>query len=826
MEQSAPEHGALASELAGHLDFMRRLARALVQDEEVAEDVVQETMLAAMRARPNPSAGLRVWLKGVLRKRVLLHFRTEQRRVARETLMLRDAAGESSAALSEAEAAMVQLERTTTIGAAVAGLSDPYRTIVVLRYFEGLTPRKIAERLDRPVHTVHTQLQRGLQRLRADLDRSHGNDRRAWICALLPQALHPQCGWWPRSVRSVAGVSYGAATVAVAVALALAVVLGGAPWRAVRGSEAPAQPSVQVAQAHSGKVGTGELPRAGASEQRSPVAPASDPRESKRTAPDLLRLRVISALGPVSGATVVATPSKSDERRSFKIKSVVEGVDGLKLLVTPGNMRFPFPREEGEDPAGTLTAVTDAAGVAELPVLSGDRWELRVEHGGFAAATTTVAHTDSKRERTVRLRPACRLVVARGDLPLEHAFAVRIESVHRRSRDLMLLEAGEQQLVAADLAPGRYFVDALTAGGVDVAHWRLPVDVHEGQVAHLNLSMGGSAEVAVDVRGAGPSVIPHFAEAVGPEGPDGLRSWSQYTPIHHGIARFKGLPAGPAEIRVLSRQQEIGRVGLEVAAGGALTTVAVDVAPGAVRVAHPGGRADGLELHLTSLAPDSPAAGALAPDGDVTRGEAILGEGESWFRGLPPGRYRLCARRGARVEVHELWVGRSVVEVELGDRDAAERSNLRIERGPGLGENALVQIATGPGAWTSLPGGASSVELPPGEYTFRAALKDMGCSLVRVRVPGDEVIVLRESSRPRSVRLRLNERGEEMELLVRAAQSSAEVADLRHTHAHVEASGEAIIELRGGAYEVIDRFGRTASFVVGPGTSEVAIELR
>ena len=53
--------------------------------------------------------------------------------------------------------------------AAVAGLDEPYREIVALRFFGDLSLAEIAELSGRPLGTVKTHLHRGLGRLRDSL---------------------------------------------------------------------------------------------------------------------------------------------------------------------------------------------------------------------------------------------------------------------------------------------------------------------------------------------------------------------------------------------------------------------------------------------------------------------------------------------------------------------------------------------------------------------------------------------------------------------------------------------------------------------------------
>lgn len=76
------------------------------------------------------------------------------------------------------------------------------KSTLLMRYWDGLPPRVIAKRLGVPLATVKSRLARGLERIRRDLDASHGGDRRAWVMAVLPLARKtplvaavPAVGW-------------------------------------------------------------------------------------------------------------------------------------------------------------------------------------------------------------------------------------------------------------------------------------------------------------------------------------------------------------------------------------------------------------------------------------------------------------------------------------------------------------------------------------------------------------------------------------------------------------------------------------------------------
>lgn len=68
----------------------------------------------------------------------------------------------------------VRAERAAAIRTAVAGLDEPYREVVILRFFAELSLAEIAVQADRPLGTVKTHLHRGLQRLRRTLESEGG----------------------------------------------------------------------------------------------------------------------------------------------------------------------------------------------------------------------------------------------------------------------------------------------------------------------------------------------------------------------------------------------------------------------------------------------------------------------------------------------------------------------------------------------------------------------------------------------------------------------------------------------------------------------------
>ncbi|MFT4841886.1 MAG: RNA polymerase sigma-70 factor (ECF subfamily) [Planctomycetota bacterium] len=172
-----------ADQLLKHSGWARSLARQLVADAATAEDVVQETWIAALREQPSTDRPLRPWLERVIR-----NFAANSRRNRKTRARHEQAAGDGDSMAASVADVVAKAEGQQRVVAAVLALSEPYRSVVLLRYYEGLSAAEIARRSDTPAGTVRWQVSAGLQLLREKLDAEENGDRRAWCTALLPLA--------------------------------------------------------------------------------------------------------------------------------------------------------------------------------------------------------------------------------------------------------------------------------------------------------------------------------------------------------------------------------------------------------------------------------------------------------------------------------------------------------------------------------------------------------------------------------------------------------------------------------------------------------------
>ncbi len=143
--------------------WVRRLALALAGNAAAAEDAAQDAWVAALHQVQQGRAISRGWWAVVLRNRLSVDRRSEERLRARESVAAR------SEQLPDVADTVERLEQQQVLLRAVSELEEPYRTTIRLRWLEGLSPAEIAARQGAPVRTVHTRLNRGLALLRRRL---------------------------------------------------------------------------------------------------------------------------------------------------------------------------------------------------------------------------------------------------------------------------------------------------------------------------------------------------------------------------------------------------------------------------------------------------------------------------------------------------------------------------------------------------------------------------------------------------------------------------------------------------------------------------------
>lgn len=143
------------------------LARRVVRDPSLADDVVQEAFLAVWRgaARFVPEkATAATWLMTLVHRRAVDLVRREQRRRA-DSLPNDFDERRSDGTGSASDAVWLRLERERMQGA-LRRLPDGQRELLELAYYGGFTQVELAERLGRPLGTIKSQMYAALSHLR------------------------------------------------------------------------------------------------------------------------------------------------------------------------------------------------------------------------------------------------------------------------------------------------------------------------------------------------------------------------------------------------------------------------------------------------------------------------------------------------------------------------------------------------------------------------------------------------------------------------------------------------------------------------------------
>jgi RNA polymerase sigma-70 factor (ECF subfamily) len=209
--------------LLAHEAWLRRIIVELV-DEQEADDILQETWAAALRSGPLRLLSARGWLRRVAENLARQHHRRSSRRRKRETMA---AQPEESAPAADIVA---RLQAHQRVAQAVTSLPEPYRTAVLLRFFEDLPPRSIARRLGLPGSTVRTRIERGLQMLRGRLE---SGDVRALAALILTPRLGeaaPAAGLGAAATTLATHVTTMASTHKAASAAVLIALFGLGAW--------------------------------------------------------------------------------------------------------------------------------------------------------------------------------------------------------------------------------------------------------------------------------------------------------------------------------------------------------------------------------------------------------------------------------------------------------------------------------------------------------------------------------------------------------------------------------------------------------------------
>jgi RNA polymerase sigma-70 factor (ECF subfamily) len=150
---------AFRHDIEVHIPALRRYARALTRDADLADDLVQDTLVRALRSEKLFLGGdLRRWLYTILTNL----NRNRRRALARQPTMTSQADIGADASGTEAEG--------RDIARALATLPDDQRAVLLLVMLEGLSYRDVADVQGVPIGTVMSRLARARAHVKAALE--------------------------------------------------------------------------------------------------------------------------------------------------------------------------------------------------------------------------------------------------------------------------------------------------------------------------------------------------------------------------------------------------------------------------------------------------------------------------------------------------------------------------------------------------------------------------------------------------------------------------------------------------------------------------------
>ena len=520
-----------------------RLAQHLVRDPLGAEDVLQDTFVAAIDAaeRWDADRPLVPWLTGILARKA-----SETRRRARRTLEV-DRLHER-AQVDPAEA-VAESELSVEIVQAIEALPELYRAVLLRHLFDGARPAEIARDLGRAPGTVRMQIHRGLEQLRKSLPA--GFAAGAALAAFSPRglaAVREAVLTHAATVAAAGGVAAVTGTAKVATfalgkllgggALAVLVVVAAAiAWRLqVAPTGEPAAPS-RLESAERTRPRTDLAPVASTTEARTAGATPSSVRE-----PRVLLVGTVAGVAPDElAATVVEVRGVAryrwDEQHTLRTHPATDGRFEIALdpIIALGAQR------------GALSAIAVRA-VHQAYLADGALIDI-------ASATPAVAREPEEVafELTcaLDLRPAA---LVRGEVRDARGPRAGVQVVLARVLDAQpqrpevdrVLSDAEGRFVLQAGEPGEYGVLALEPGflpafapvGVRAAH---PVDVpalvlEEGRTLRGRITDGGRPVPGAEVTCSKPGL--RDAGQRTPMVP-GRAPWIDWTATTDGDGRFE-----------------------------------------------------------------------------------------------------------------------------------------------------------------------------------------------------------------------------------------------------------------------------------------------
>jgi RNA polymerase sigma-70 factor (ECF subfamily) len=174
-ESIAGNDAAIEQLVRRHETGVFRLALSVVGDAAEANEITQETFIAALRSLRTyeERKSFKAWLYTITLNHARNHLRKRKilERLRATTSALFKIEGQKR---SLPEDRVIQTEEEAAIWNELNNLDERHRIVIILRYFHELSVAEIAETLALPEGTIHSRLHTARERLRIALDPAHG----------------------------------------------------------------------------------------------------------------------------------------------------------------------------------------------------------------------------------------------------------------------------------------------------------------------------------------------------------------------------------------------------------------------------------------------------------------------------------------------------------------------------------------------------------------------------------------------------------------------------------------------------------------------------
>ena len=152
-----------------------RLALSIVGNPAEANEITQETFIAALRSLPSyqEKKSFKAWLYTIALNHSRSHLRRQKALERLRTTLTTFFQVETQKQITPEEA-VIQNEKEAQIWSTLKQLDERHRLVVILRYFHELSIAEISEILSVNEGTIHSRLHSAREKLRSALEHLHG----------------------------------------------------------------------------------------------------------------------------------------------------------------------------------------------------------------------------------------------------------------------------------------------------------------------------------------------------------------------------------------------------------------------------------------------------------------------------------------------------------------------------------------------------------------------------------------------------------------------------------------------------------------------------